>query len=538
MSILPPHPGTFWQECSDVTTGYPYYWNTITNQVVWECPAELVQYRAGLLTLPPPLPPPPAFPAAATAAQQQHYPQQQQQSVPVVPTSKGGLSALASGYASESEDEPESDTAEHLEADPEFIGPKIPTPQVDTENADGSEVDQEHSSPVYREDSLPPGVEEEQVPELSNGHKDEKEGGEENEEMDTGDIMSLLDAEQPPDYQQVTNDVPSTQPLMPPPPPTSQPPQQQQPSLASLLGSYGSDQSDSEEDEEDVEEKNQKAVKSRLKPVTGQLDSSGRIMFPTDGNWQTAEQLAALNSYKVEEEKSSNAAAASAIATSAQTTATASTAAPTNSRKRRIALPGGKFNKTSEIQTEEPKERLELKDKYPSVAFVKSKTVLPGSSGKDDEKEERKTESEDKKEQKKEKKKKKEDLPALTAGPQLPPQIDDDSIEGLTVDELAEELVEKLEFFKVGEEKISSLKLLAVKIETLYSAMSAGALSSAYLKIFLENAHRRIKLTEAVDLARDGWSVRWDRYVPLFNFCPHQYTSQPKLCYTERIQVT
>ena len=33
MSILPPHPGTFWQECSDVTTGYPYYWNTITNQV-------------------------------------------------------------------------------------------------------------------------------------------------------------------------------------------------------------------------------------------------------------------------------------------------------------------------------------------------------------------------------------------------------------------------------------------------------------------------------------------------------------------------
>ena len=48
--------------------------------------------------------------------------------------------------------------------------------------------------------------------------------------------------------------------------------------------------------------------------------------------------------------------------------------------------------------------------------------------------------------------------------------------------------------------------------------MSAGALSSAYLKIFLENAHRRIKLTESVDLARDGWSVRWDRYVPLFNF--------------------
>ena len=59
---------------------------------------------------------------------------------------------------------------------------------------------------------------------------------------------------------------------------------------------------------------------------------------------------------------------------------------------------------------------------------VEQKKNLLGSSGKDDEKEERKTESEDKKEQKKEKKKKKEDLPALTAGPQLPPQIDDDSI--------------------------------------------------------------------------------------------------------------
>ena len=37
----------------------------------------------------------------------------------------------------------------------------------------------------------------------TNFFSDEKEGGEENEEMDTGDIMSLLDAEQPPDYQQV-----------------------------------------------------------------------------------------------------------------------------------------------------------------------------------------------------------------------------------------------------------------------------------------------------------------------------------------------
>ena len=49
--------------------------------------------------------------------------------------------------------------------------------------------------------------------------------------------------------------------------------------------------------------------------------------------------------------------------------------------------------------------------------------LLLGSSGKDDEKEEVKIELE---ETKNKKKKKKEDAP--TAGPQLPPQIDDDSI--------------------------------------------------------------------------------------------------------------
>jgi len=38
-------------------------------------------------------------------------------------------------------------------------------------------------------------------------------------------------------------------------------------------------------------------------------------------------------------------------------------------------------------------------------------------------------------------------------------------LDELTATELAEELVEKLEFFKVNQEKISNLKLTAVKIE-------------------------------------------------------------------------
>jgi hypothetical protein len=39
--------------------------------------------------------------------------------------------------------------------------------------------------------------------------------------------------------------------------------------------------------------------------------------------------------------------------------------------------------------------------------------------------------------------------------------------EELSTTELAEELVEKLEFFKINKEKISNLKLTAVKIEVI-----------------------------------------------------------------------
>ncbi|KAJ8667431.1 hypothetical protein QAD02_009094 [Eretmocerus hayati] len=38
------HPGSYWQECTDEQTGYPYYWHTETNQVTWETPPELKAY--------------------------------------------------------------------------------------------------------------------------------------------------------------------------------------------------------------------------------------------------------------------------------------------------------------------------------------------------------------------------------------------------------------------------------------------------------------------------------------------------------------
>ena len=34
-----------WRECVDTNTGYPYYWNTKTNEVVWEEPAEVRRRR-------------------------------------------------------------------------------------------------------------------------------------------------------------------------------------------------------------------------------------------------------------------------------------------------------------------------------------------------------------------------------------------------------------------------------------------------------------------------------------------------------------
>ena len=33
--LAPSHPGSFWQECPDPNSGYPYYWNTNTNQVIF-----------------------------------------------------------------------------------------------------------------------------------------------------------------------------------------------------------------------------------------------------------------------------------------------------------------------------------------------------------------------------------------------------------------------------------------------------------------------------------------------------------------------
>ena len=37
-------PKSLWQQLTDEKSNYPYYWNTETNEVVWDMPSEFQQY--------------------------------------------------------------------------------------------------------------------------------------------------------------------------------------------------------------------------------------------------------------------------------------------------------------------------------------------------------------------------------------------------------------------------------------------------------------------------------------------------------------
>jgi hypothetical protein len=80
------------------------------------------------------------------------------------------------------------------------------------------------------------------------------------------------------------------------------------------------------------------------------------------------------------------------------------------------------------------------------------------------------------------------------------------------ISDLAEELVDKLECFKVGQEKISSLKMLAVKIETLFGAWTAGALTAQYLMAVLTTVENALNKAEKDRLSEPPWTAYWDRY--------------------------
>ena len=98
------------------------------------------------------------------------------------------------------------------------------------------------------------------------------------------------------------------------------------------------------------------------------------------------------------------------------------------------------------------------------------------------------------------------------------------------VGEFTAELVEKMEHFKVAQEKVSALKTMAIKLEVgnktidcksfncwwfqaLYSAWSSGALTLSYLQLFLESAKKKVSEAES-ELAPPPWAAVWDRLVP------------------------
>ena len=73
--------------------------------------------------------------------------------------------------------------------------------------------------------------------------------------------------------------------------------------------------------------------------------------------------------------------------------------------------------------------------------------------------------------------------------------------------------MEKLEFFKANQEKISNLKLTSLKIETqtLYSAWCVGTLSESYLRFFLDMFWRQLHHVELAQLTSGLWTPHWDR---------------------------
>jgi len=525
-SAPPPHPGSAWQQCHDQGSGYPYYWNTTTNQVRWDCPPEFRQWQISLAKPPPAtLPPPKLVTDVKLATVVQAEVRQNSSSPPVAslipPVSMPSTaSALVSGYDSDSEEDEEDNEnneeknsevipeAATVEAQPDFIGPIIPKPSKSEPEQENDTNDGEPVEPP------PPGSDSEENEALLLRKLKEKSetlaqmGGDIDSSVKeiidpeniakiesdlADDILSQIEAEKPPDYlgQQPILPVAPAQPslpLQPVKPPLPLPRRPLQPSsMLQLACNYGHE---SDSDTEDAEPPARKTVTSKLLPVTGQLDSLGRIVFNQGGSsgsgWQTEEQREALESYKAQ--------SASEDQTNGQDESRPRDkyeAVNHGSRKRRLALPGGRFNKTDQSEME-VQSKNNTKTEFKPMNFVKSASIIPGTI---DEPEKGDVE-------------KKENIEILS-------HANDDLVQP-DVSTQAAELVEKLEYFKVGEEKVSSLKTLAIKLETLYSAWSAGALSLPYLNIVLQTAKKKIEEAEN-SLDTPPWKAIWDRLVP-FHF--------------------
>ena len=251
MSGAPPHPGAAWQECQDSATGFPYFWNTVTNEVRWECPRELSQYqgRPSQVSLPPP-----GLVTNISLAQ----PVTRGRSREATPTSTASdppsvtapvKSSLVSGYDS---DDSDSDNNENLSS--QSNGKRPPTPNELRSNENTSE-------PVKSGSSF----------------------------YDRDDILSLIEAENPPDYVETKLILPSTAKK-----------ESTKPKGSSSIQQLASNYDDSDQGEGD-----ENSIENGEKQILTQLDKYGRLVFgensESSGDRQTEEQRKALEMYKIEE---------------------------------------------------------------------------------------------------------------------------------------------------------------------------------------------------------------------------------------------
>ena len=289
-----------WQQCLDTASGQPYYWNTRTNQVSWECPQEVS------------LPPPQLLTKISLAR-------------PVSRETSPGLppSSLVSGYDSEDSAEDESRDKQSGVA------------QAQSQDSHGK------------------------VKQRLN-ERDLKKSSE-----DRDDILSLIEAEKPPDYSDSRAKLPSCKSN------SREPSEAHQPRSLLVLANY--DDSDQSEEEGREEVKTEKKMTS--------LDQNGRMVF-SESDWRTEEQREALLSYRTEEQRID-------CAKRSERSETDSVRRFDNSipgsRKRRLDLPKGKFNKTEKARLAAEEEEAEENNKPEMnfVPFVKSSSGLAGTIERD-----------------------------------------------------------------------------------------------------------------------------------------------------------
>ena len=303
-----------WQQCLDTNTGQPYYWNTTSNQVRWDCPPEFSLPPPQLVTnisLATPSTPVTSNTASTTAS-----------TTSTNNTVNPTLSSLVSGYDSEDSDDEEGDDKESREpegseAKDDFIGPVIP-----------KQPEKEKDSDSKRNVGEP------------------------------DDILSLIEAEKPPDYADSRARLPSCK-------TNSREAKESGPATSMLaLADY-------EDSDEETEE---------TKAESGtRLDQYGRLVFNpasrSEPEWQTAEQREALLRYRLEEQRSLSSRQAErqlSASGESENVRRFDNSRPGN-RKRRLDLPKGKFNKTENLETESEKQSGNF------VPFVKSSSVLPGT---------------------------------------------------------------------------------------------------------------------------------------------------------------